>query len=88
QIHLNDQTISADHIDSLPPKAVGKGSNLIGKVLNCTTTVTDIVPETNDTSITYELTGGIDPFRQTLQTTAPRAGGVIFYTAQFYFIPG
>src|SRR5262245_66353567 len=35
------------------------GATLVGKVLHCATTVQDINPATNNTSVTYRLSGGV-----------------------------
>jgi hypothetical protein len=35
------------------------GASLVGSILQCATTVQDINPATNNTSVTYQLTGGL-----------------------------
>lgn len=61
------------------------GENLVGKTLICVTTVSDVRMETNETSVTFELTGGITPFKQTLQESVPNHGDVLIYAATFRF---
>jgi phytoene dehydrogenase-like protein len=56
-----------------------------GKPLICMTAVTDIVEETNYTSIKYYLEGGVKTFTQTLEESVEQAGGTLFYTATFHF---
>lgn len=64
---------------------IGSGEDLNGKTLYCSTIVADIQKETNQTSVTYELTGGPQGFKQTLQESVENEGAVVFYTATFRF---
>ncbi|MGE5811696.1 MAG: hypothetical protein ACM339_09355 [Ignavibacteria bacterium] len=66
-------------------KIIGKCIELIGKSLYCSSTVTDIRTETNKTSITYRLEGGINFYENTLQETVNNEGDVVRYNASFFF---
>jgi hypothetical protein len=83
-INLNDLSFITNQIGeiNLP---LGKGDALKGKTLYVTTTVSDVQPNTNETSVTYQLEGGIAPYKNTLQETAPKPNDVVFYTATFVF---
>lgn len=61
----------------------GSGAELKGKKLLCTTIVTDIRKETDQTSVTYELLGGQSVFRHSLEETSTGDGSVVFFTATF-----
>jgi hypothetical protein len=63
----------------------GPGNKLDGKKLYVSTVVADVQTDTNETSVTYELEGGVKPFRETLQETVESHGDVVFYTATFRF---
>lgn len=84
-VNLGSEQMVVNHKNSLLDKEIGNGLNLKGKVLFCTTTVTDVQQATNKTSVTYELKGGQIPFSQTLSETVTSDGDVVFYTATFYF---
>lgn len=64
---------------------LGKGKDLKGKKLFCTTTVTDVRTETNRTSVTYAVEGGPNNFEETLAKTVESHGDVVFYTAEVFF---
>ncbi|HVO72510.1 MAG TPA: hypothetical protein VMT35_00690 [Ignavibacteriaceae bacterium] len=66
-------------------KVIGRGNALIGKSLFCGSTVTDVRTETNKTSITYRLEGGVSTYENTLQETVNTEGAVIRYNATFFF---
>lgn len=63
------------------------GPPAAGTILHCTTKVVDIRPETNQTSVTYTLEGGIQqqsfPYGVQLATD----NGVAMYLISFIFIP-
>jgi hypothetical protein len=63
---------------------VGRGPEIAGNMLVCTTAVTDILPETNHTSVTYDLTGGPQP-RRFVQLEDIDPDGTIVYLAVFTF---
>jgi hypothetical protein len=67
---------------ALPVDAPG----LAGKCLYCSTIVTDIRPETNNTSVVYELYGNETSWKQTLGETVQAENDSLFYVAtiQFY----
>jgi hypothetical protein len=62
------------------------GDNLQFKLLLCTTNIKDINTETNQTSVTYTLTGGEEPqdFPFTIDTT--QNGGLAMYSITFAFV--
>ncbi len=64
---------------------LGTGNSLTGKSLYCGSTVTDVRTETNRTSITYRLAGGVNVYENTLQETVNNEGDVVRYNASFFF---
>lgn len=82
-IKLNTNTLLNDSEGNVE-LVVGKGSELKGKTIHCTTTVTDIRTETNQTSVTYKITGG-SPYTKILGESVDNHGDVIFYTADIVF---
>jgi hypothetical protein len=83
-VNLNDIQMITNQLGkiNLP---LGKGDTLKGKTLYVTTTVSDVQPSTDETSVTYQLEGGTAPYNNTLQETAPKPNDVVFYTATFVF---
>ncbi len=65
---------------------VGIDNDIVGQTLYCSTTVTDIRPETKQTDVTYKLTGGVSDFQQTLNESVTNLGDVVFYAATFFLI--
>ena len=61
------------------------GTNLVGAVLQCMTTVQDVNPATNNTSATYVLSGGLakQTFPFSVQVTAD--SGLARYSITFLF---
>lgn len=61
------------------------GTSLVGAVLQCMTTVQDINPATNNTSVTYQLGGGLaaQTFLFSVQVTAD--SGIARYSLTFLF---
>lgn len=84
-VNLGKERIESDHQNTLELKIPGKGKDLKSKKLFCSTIVADVRTETNATSVTYELIGGVKPFKQTLQETVESEGDVVFYVATFLF---
>lgn len=64
---------------------LGDGGSLVKSTLYITTTVTNIQPATNKTSVTYKLSGGTEDFESTLEETAKGQGDVVHYIATFTF---
>ncbi len=85
-VHLGADQVVAGQKNTFNITLPGTGQELNGKTLYCTTVVADIQTITNETSVTYELTGGVVSFKQTLQETVAGDGDVVFYTAAFDFI--
>ncbi|MFQ5793888.1 MAG: hypothetical protein ACE5JP_02430 [Candidatus Bipolaricaulia bacterium] len=83
-VNLNDEQLVNNHRNTLKQR-IGTGEELNGKTLYCSTIVADIRTETNETSITYELRGGVSQFKQTLQESVESEGDVVFYLATFRF---
>lgn len=61
------------------------GSSLVGSVLQCLTTVQDVNPATNRTSVTYQMSGGLasQTFPFSVQVTAD--SGLARYSITFLF---
>jgi hypothetical protein len=78
ELIVNNETGTIERI-------IGRYSNLKGKSLYCTSTVTDVRTETNKTSITYRLEGGVNTYENTLQETVNNEGDVVRYNASFFF---
>lgn len=84
-VNLGKERIKSDYQNTLELTIPEKGKDLKGKKLFCSTIVADVRTETNETSVTYELTGGAKPFKQTLQESVESEGDVVFYVATFLF---
>lgn len=84
-VNLAEKELVSGHKNTLELTIPSTGEGLNGKTLYCSTIVADIRTETNETSITYELTGGVKPFKQALQESVDSHGDVVFYTATFRF---
>jgi len=65
---------------------IGADNNVAGQTLYCSTTVADIRSETKQTDVTYQLTGGVSDFQQTLNESVANLGDVVFYGATFFLI--
>ena len=61
------------------------GQTLVGSILQCATTVKDINPATNNTSVTYTLSGGVanQSFPYAVQISADK--GLARYLITFLF---
>ncbi len=60
---------------------LGTGAELRGKKVFCTTVVTDINPQTNLTSVTWEISGGLAAFTRTCTETLDHDGDSVLYVA-------
>lgn len=66
--------------------SLGKGSTIKSKTLTITTTVIDINPNTNRTSVTYFLNGGNSNLEITSEITVNHDNNPAYYDAKFKFI--
>ena len=64
----------------------GSGAGLGGELLLCTTTVHDVNPATNHTSVTYQLAGGSADQSYTYTIDVSEAGGMAIYAITFVFV--
>ncbi len=71
--------------DGVEKLDLGSGADLINKNLHCTTTVTDVRAETNRTSVSYKLTGGVKSFQNTYSEAVTHEGETLSYMATFFF---
>jgi hypothetical protein len=67
-------------------EVVGKGSDLAGQKLTVRSTVTDTNKQTNNTSVTYRLTGGPGTFEETLTFTVENERDSVGYKAVFELV--
>lgn len=65
--------------------SLGSASNLKSKVLKISTSVLDKNPNTNRTSVTYFLKGGISPLNVTSEVEVENDNGFALYDAWFKF---
>ncbi len=82
-VKLEDKLIGKGTINHFP---IGTPAEVRGKKLNIRTVVADVNPNTNHTSVTYILTGGIDEADFTLLFDAPHDKDAVPYTAVFTFV--
>lgn len=61
------------------------GQNLTGSVLQCATTVQDINPATNKTSVTHVFTGGVSPQSFPFGVEVSADSGLARYLITFLF---
>jgi ATP-dependent 26S proteasome regulatory subunit len=89
-VFLDEKMLINNHPNSLEIELNKPGESLQGKTLLCSTTVTDVRTETNETSVTYEFIGGPNTQKHTLKESVESAGAVILYTANCFFltVPG
>ena len=71
--------------DSFTFKVPGTGETLHKKKLFCSTIVSDINIQTNNTGVTLKLEGGFDPYSKTREETVASHGDTAEYTAEFKF---
>ena len=74
---------SGETIEDLP--IGGPGEDLKKKTLECTTTVKDVNPATNHTSVTYTLRGGVEDKDFSYDVTVSEAGRAI-YDITFFLV--
>ena len=86
RVYLGENQIGPEKFDSFAGLEIGKDNELKNRTLRCATTVHDINPATDMTSITAELAGGVKDFSKTMSDTVDESGGVIFYDFFFDFI--
>jgi hypothetical protein len=84
-VSLAGEQLASDQRDSFKIALPKDGKELAGKSLFCSTIVTDVRSETNQTSVTYELIGGENPWKQTLSETVESENDSIFYVATIKF---
>ena len=68
------------------PHAVGEGQSLVDTFLDVTTTVKDIRPETNRTSIEVHLDGGVEPAVFPYAWDVGQDQGVVVYAIEFFLV--
>jgi hypothetical protein len=64
---------------------IGPGDELPGSILNIKTTVRDIRPDTNRTSVTYVLTGGVEDVEYPYSVEVSADAGTAHYMVTFVF---
>lgn len=79
------------NVIDIPPNAQpftvsADGAPLRTEILNCTTLVRDINPNTNRTSVTYVLRGGVRDREYPYATEVPQQGDFAQYVVDFVFI--
>ena len=80
-VDLDDVNVGSGEINGLP---IGKsGDNLALKRLNCVTTVKDVNPATNRTSVTYTLSGGAKSQEFPYAAEVSKPGGYATYSITF-----
>ncbi|MDQ1327868.1 MAG: hypothetical protein QG641_1152 [Candidatus Poribacteria bacterium] len=84
QVYLDGKTL-CQYTDSFEHDIPNKDSELDNKILFCSTIVADIQKGTNETSVTYELSDGVNTYRQILRESVDFEGDVKFYVAYFNF---
>ena len=65
---------------------IGTGRELRLKTLRCTTRVHDVNVQTNKTSVTYELTGGVESQTFPYTVDVRDEGGFATYSVAFIFV--
>jgi hypothetical protein len=85
-VFLDNEMLAENRRNSFEVKLNKPGESLGGKTLMCSTIVTDVRRETNETSVTYELIGGVIAQKHTLQDSVESEGDVIIYVANCFFL--
>jgi len=85
RLYLSGKKLGGEKSDSFSQK-IGMNKNLKNERLDCIITVHDIQEITNETSVTFKLTGGQGEVCETLKKSVNYEGDVVFYTATIYFI--
>lgn len=84
EVMWKDRSLASGKVVDVP---VGEnGDDLRDTELECTTTVRDVNPATNNTSVTYRLAGGEPSPREFLKHATTQPGGRAVYTMSFLFI--
>jgi hypothetical protein len=79
-VFLDDEFLANGDIDELP---LGKGEDLIGKVVTVYTVVTDVRDRRNDISVTWILTGGEKPMMVEEEGSASKSFGSQMFKGEF-----
>jgi hypothetical protein len=82
---LNGQEVPIDNTTGVATIG-GAGQDLTGSVLNCVTTVRDINPSTNNTSVTHDLQGGKSPESFPFAVSVSADGGRARYVIAFILV--
>ena len=81
---LNGMPIPFDNVTHRAP--IGQpGQNLIGSILQCATTVQDVNPLTNKTSVTHNFSGGVAPQAFPFAVEVSADSGLARYLITFLF---
>jgi hypothetical protein len=67
--------------DDVVDVELGTGAEVRGKKVFCTTLVTDVNPQTNLTSVSWELSGGAKDFVKTCTESLDRSGDSVLFVA-------
>lgn len=65
---------------------LGTAEEMRGQKIHCTTVVTDVNPQTNLTSVSWELTGGAETYTKTSTETLDHSGDSVLYVAAITFL--
>lgn len=71
---------------SFDSKVLGTNKDLKGSQLSCITVVHDFQTITNETSVTLQIDGGKEKFRQLMQKKVSNHGDVVIYIAKISFV--
>jgi hypothetical protein len=82
-LHWEDGSLSFPGEDQAT-HTVGERRDLTNTFLDCTTTVRDIREETNHTSVTIRLDGGVEPAEFAFEHEVEEAG-IVIYAIEFFF---
>ena len=80
----DESTPLSDGVDvtDLP---VGEGSEITGRILRVTTTVTITNPNSTQASVTYKLRGGVED-EEYSHSSPSQSGGSVIFDAKFRFV--
>ncbi len=84
-VQLGQDYLATNQEGNLTLALPGKGKDLAGRTLLCTSVVADVRTETNQTCVTYSLSGGETSWSQTLQESVQSDGDILFYSATMRF---
>jgi hypothetical protein len=82
-VHLEQTELVKDYKEPLELILPDKGKNLDGKTLKCSTVVAAYQKDMKDTSVTYQLKGGVRTLEHTLKQNVTQQGQTVFYSARF-----